>query len=402
MSALPPLLFTAPNPIASPIVTPPATLNGQLIALVAASNPGYTVLPAGLIEDLSSTGTGILVTIDQARVDEVNAVNPSTASAYRCAQLGAQFGLAQGLPSNASVLVVFTGSAGYVIPPGFLVSDGTNQFSIIDGGAIATGGTSSQLYAVCTNSNVFSIPVNTVTQIITSVPVPYSLSVTNPIAGTPALAAETVESYQSRLLQAFQVSTTGTQAYLKTLLLAVPGVSPRLVSVLQNGTNYEVIVGGGDPYQVAQAIYAGVSNIGMLVGSATTARNVTVSIYDAPNTYSIVFVVPPSQTVTLAIIWNTTLVGFTSSLTFNNLAIPAAQSYINSIPVGQPINQLVLIQVIQEAVASVISAVNLTTLTFAWTINGSTVIPSTGTAIIPGDPESYFSASPSAVTCTQA
>jgi len=395
-----PLLFTA----AGPVPTLPATLNAALIALVAAEVPGYTAeLPGSLIEDMSSTATGALVTIDQARVDAVNNVAPGTANPYILAQEGAMFGIPQGLPSNASALVTFTGTAGFVIPPGFLVSDGTNQYAIQDGGAIATGGTSSALYAVCTNSNTFAIPVNTVTQIVTSVPSPYNtMTATNLVAGVPAQAAETIESYQSRLLQAFAVTTSGTQAYLKTLLRAVPGVSSRLVSVLQNtGTTFEVIVGGGDPYQVAQAIYAGVSNVGMLAGSATTARNVTVSIYDTPNTYSIVFVSPPSQVTTLAIVWNTTLVDFTAGLTFNQLAIPAAYSYLNSIPVGQPINELVLDQIIQAAVAPVMSAANLTTLTFAFTINGSSVVPSTGTSIIPGDPESYFSASLSAITCVQ-
>jgi baseplate J-like protein len=398
MSGLP-LLFTA----AGPVPTPPATLNTALIALVAAEVPGYTAeLPGSLIEDMSSTATGALVTIDQARVDAINNVAPGTANPYILAQLGAQFGIPQGLPANASVLVVFTGTAGFVIPPGFVVSDGTNQYAIQDGGAIATGGTSSPLYAVCTNSNIFAIPVNTVTQIVTSVPSPYNtMTVTNLVAGVPAQSAETIESYQSRLLQAFQVTISGTQAYLKTLLLQVPGVSARLVSVLQNGTNFEILVGGGDPYQVAQAIYAGVSNVGMLAGSATTARNITVSIYDTPNTYSIVFVSPPSQVTTLAIIWNTTLVDFTAGLTFNQLAIPAAYAYLNGIPVGQPINELVLAQIIQAAVAPVMSAANLTTLTFAFTINGSSVVPSTGTSIIPGDPESYFSASLSAITCVQ-
>jgi uncharacterized phage protein gp47/JayE len=398
MSAFPPLLFTG----AGPVPTPPAALNAELIALVAAEVPGYTAaLPGSLIEDMSSTATGALATIDQARVDAVNNVAPGVANPYVLAQLGAQFGLPQGQLANASVYIVFTGSAGYVIPPGFMISDGTNQYAIQDGGAIATDGLSSPLYAVATNSNIFAIPANTVTQIVTSVPSPYTLTCTNPLAGVPAQAAETIESYRSRLLQAYQVGLSGTQAYLKTLLLNVPGVSARLISVIPNGTNFEVVVGGGDPYQVAQAIYAGVSNIGMLVGSATTARNVTVSIFDAPNTYSIVFVNPPSQTVGLAITWNTTLTGFTSSLVFNNLAAPAAQSYLNSILVGQPINELVLLEVIQNAVSSIISASNLTTLSFAFTINGVTAVPTAGTFIIPGDPESYFSASPSAVTCAQ-
>lgn len=394
-----PLLFNSSGPVA----TPPATLYQLLIALVAAAVPGYTAsLPGSLIDDIAGTDVGALSTIDQARVDAVNNVTPYGANPYILAQLGQQFGLPQGQMSNGSAFVTFTGSAGYVIPPGFVVSDGTNNYAIQDGGTIATGGTSSPLFVVATNPNTFAIPANSITTVVTSVPSPYTLTVTNALAGTPAQAAETVESYRSRLLQAYQVTISGTQTYLKTLLMAVPGVSSRLVAVKQNGSNWEVIVGGGDPYQVAGAIYAGVSQIGLLVGSSTSIRNVTVSIYDAPDTYSVVYVDPPQIATTLAVTWNTTLSGFTASDAVNQYIIAAGQSYINSIPVGQPINLMVLTDMIQEAVAPVLAEQNLTTLTFVVTQNTTSTPPTAGTSIIPPlDDESFFYVSPTDVTSVQ-
>ena len=397
MSGLP-LLFSATGPVA----TPPATLQAALIAYVSAIAPGYTAdLPGSLIEDISSTDVGAMVAIDQARVDAVNNVSPYGANAYILAQLGAMFGIPQGAAANGSVYVVFTGSPGYVIPPGFVVSDGTNQYTIQDGGTVGSGGTSPSLYAVATNSGIFAIPAASVTTVITSVPSPYTLTVTNPLAGVPATAAQTVESYRSAVLQAFQVSISGTPAYLKTLLYAVPGVNPNLVSIQQSGTLWKVVCGGGDPYQVAGAIYAGVSNVGLLTGSATSARNITVSIYDAPDTYSIVFVNPPQQVVTCAVVWNTTLANFTAAAAVNQYIIGAVQAYINSIVVGQPINLLVLTEQIQTAISSVLLTVNLTTLTFSFTINSVPVTPTAGTSVIPSDPESFFYISPSGVTSTQ-
>lgn len=393
-----PLLFDASGPIA----TPPATLQQALLALAAASAPGYTAaLPGSLIEDISSTDVGALVTLDQARVDAVNNVSPYTANPYILALQGAQYGIPKGAPANGNALVSFTGSAGYVIAPGFLVSDGTNQYAVQDGGVIPTGGTLSGVYVVATNPNLFAIPASSITQVVTSVPSPYTLTVTNPTAGNAAASAETVESYRARILEAYQSPLQGVVTVLKGALKSVPGVSSRLVAVLKNGTNFEVLCGGGDPYQVAGAIFASVSNPGMLVGSATTARNVTVSLYDAPDTYSIVFVNPPQQAVTLAITWNTTLANFTAAPAVNQFMIAAAQSYINGILVGQPINELVLIDTLQAAVASVLPAVNLTTLTFVVTINGVTATPTAGTFIIPSDTESYFNVSPTGVTCVQ-
>jgi hypothetical protein len=399
MAGTTPLLFTA----AGPQPTPPATLQQLLIALVASMVPGYTAaLPGSLIEDLSSTAVGALATIDQARVDAVNNVTPYAANPYVLAQLGIMFGVTQGTLANGNAYVVFSGSAGYVIPPGFLVSDGTNQYAVQDGGTIGTGGTSQSLYVVATNSGTFAIPAGTITQVVTSVPSPYTLTVTNPLAGVPASAAETTEAYRSRVMQAFAVSIQGTPTYLKTLLLAIPGVSTRLVSVIQSGSSWEVICGGGDPYQVAGAIYAGVGQIGLLAGSSVSGtRNIIVSIYDAPNNYTITYVNPPQQVVTIAAIWNTTLANFTASAAVNQYIINAEIAYVNSLVVGQPINLLVLTEMVQEAIAPVLAAANLTTLQFAVAINGITVGPTAGTSVIPSDPESYFYISPTGATSAQ-
>lgn len=398
MSGLP-LLFDASGPVA----TAPATLQQALIAIVAANVPGYTAsLPGSLIEDISSTDVGALVTIDQARVDAVNNVSPYAANPFVLAQQGAVLGLPQGLAANGSAFVVFTGSPGYVIPPGFVVSDGTNQYVIQDGGVIGAGGTSPSLFVVAATAGTFAIPANTITTVVTSVPSPYTLAVTNAAAGTPALAAETTEQYRARILQGLQVAVSGSPTYIKTLLQAVPGVSSRLVAVRQVGAGYEVLCGGGDPYQVAGAIYQGVSTVGLLTGSlAHPTATVTVSIYDAPDTYTVTYVTPPQQTVTLAVTWNTTLPNYTSSAAVNQYIIGAGQAYINAIPVGQPINLLVLTEQIQAAIASVLAPVNLTTLEFAVTINGMPTSPSAGTSVIPSDPEGYFYVAPTGVTSAQ-
>ncbi|EEF27062.1 conserved hypothetical protein, partial [Ricinus communis] len=74
---------------AGPVPTAPATLRQNLVNGVAATNPDYTAnLPGGLIEDIASTDTGALVTIDQARIDAVNSVTPYGANAFILAQQG--------------------------------------------------------------------------------------------------------------------------------------------------------------------------------------------------------------------------------------------------------------------------------------------------------------------------
>ncbi|WP_254604962.1 baseplate J/gp47 family protein, partial [Paraburkholderia phenoliruptrix] len=364
---------------AGPVPTPVATLYSTLLTYVANQVPGYTSgLPGSLIDDISGTDVGAMVAIDQARVDAVNSVSPYAANPFLLSQLGAQFGVPQGVSANGNVYVQFSGPAGYVFQPGFLVGDGNNQYRLQDGGVIQTGGASALLYAVATNSGTFPIPANTVTHLVTSVPSTYSITVTNPGAGVPATSAEQVSDYRARVLQAGQVGSTGTPAYVKTLLQKITGVQARLVSINQLAGGWQIVCGGGDAYAVANAILQGVPDIAALQGSqlaitgmtatnpivittnlnhgytagqtvavagatpgaynltytvasvtantiTTTTngsgfgayvsgatltpnpRNVNVSLFQNPNTYSIPFVNPPQQVVTVAVHWNTTL-----------------------------------------------------------------------------------------------
>ena len=394
-----PLLMSA----SGPQPTPATTLQQALVAGAQALDPSITLnLPASLLEDLSSTSVADLALQDQARVDAVASVSPLGANDYVLNLLGQQFGIPRGLATNASVNVVFSGPVGYVIPPGFIVSDGVNQYVVQGGTVIGSSGQSPQVTAICTNSNVFAIPANSVTTLASSVPSSYNVTVTNPQAGTPAQGAQSSASYRAQILQAVQATVTGTIPYLKTQLAAVPGVNPNQISVQQETSSIKVVCGGGNSYEVALAILGVLVNPGVLTGSTvSSSRNITVSLFDTPDTYSIVYVNPVSQTVTVAVTWNTTLANFTFGAQVASLGAPAVQSYLNGLAIGQPINLITMSTIFVEAVSSVISEENLTTLTFAVTINGTAVSPEAGTSIIVGDVEGYFTASNSAVTVTQ-
>ncbi|MEI1392230.1 hypothetical protein V8G43_27515, partial [Klebsiella pneumoniae] len=261
-----PLVMTA----AGPVTTDPTTLRQNLVNGVAAEVPDYQAnLPGSLIEDVASTDVGALSTIDQARVESVNSVTPYGANAFVLAQLGGQFGVPQGTSANGNVYVVFGGPAGYVLPAGFVVGDGANQYALQDGGVIQSAGQSAQLYAVATNSNTFAIPANTVDQIVTSLPSEYVglITVTNPQAGVAASSAESPQTYRGRVLQAGQVASVGTPAFLKTLLGKITGVQQRLISINQVSGGWQVVCGGGDAYAVAAAILQGAGDIALLQAS---------------------------------------------------------------------------------------------------------------------------------------
>jgi ubiquitin-activating enzyme E1-like protein len=467
--------------------TPPATLLADLIAAVSATNPGYTAnLPGTLIEDVSSTDVGALVICDTARVEAINSITPYGANNFVLAQLGQIYigpGSAPAVPTNTSVYVQFTvtntvgatPAPGYVIPIGFTVSDGTYDYVIQDGGVTDSNGLA-LLYCVSPTAGTWAVATGTVNEVVTTVPSQWTMTCTNPQAGITSTVAETAEQYRARVLQAGQAISQGMTTMLKTLVGQVSGVQQRLISVLQqSGGGWEIIVGGGDPYQVAGAIFVALFDFSTLVGSvmsvtnitqaspgqvttllnhgysdgqvvqvndvvgmtqingesltvtvvdeknftvgiSTTGyspyvsggvvtpnlRNITVNLTDYPDIYTIVFVSPPQQTVAMSVSWNTTLPNFVAGASVAQLAAPAIAAYVNSITVGQPINLLEVQQAFILAVAGLLQPSQISLIDITVEINGVVTDPQSGTQLVYGDPESYFTTTSNAITVQQA
>ncbi len=456
----------------------PASILAQLLANVAAQVPGYTAtLPGSLIEDVSSTEVAGISLCDQAQVDLVNSLSPYTANNWLLLQLGAIYGVALGIGFNTSVYVVITAmdAPGMTIPVGFTVSDGTYQYTVQDGGAVSSGGTSPPLYCLATESGSWAIPPNSVTQIVTSIPLAYGVvTCTNPLAGLPSTGAQTFDDYRVQVIQAGLAEAQGMTTFLKTALGNVAGVQPRLVSAQQQSPGWKIIVGGGDPYQIANAIFTSLFDISTLVGSEilvtaitnanpgvvttnlnhgyttgqviniagvvgmsgvnntpltitvltektfsigidTTSsgawtsgglvtpnfRNVVVNLNQYPDIYSVPFVIPPQQTVTMSLVWNTIQPNFTSQVAVAQLGNAALVSYLNSIAVGAPINTFEADAVFQAAVASVLDVTLLGRLVWTVSINGVSTSPASGTGLYYGDSESYFYATSASVIIAQ-
>lgn len=257
--------------------TPPSTIRAALTTLVSSTNPGYVNdLPGSLIEDIASTDVGAISLIDQARVDLINSITPYGANDFLLNQLGQIYGVQRGKGSNTSVYVTFTGTPGFVIPIGFTVSDGNYQYAVQTGGILNAAGQSPALYCLATVEGSWAVPANTVTQLVTSVPTGVTLACTNQTDGLPGDLAQSEFNYRAQVLQAGLATAQGSPNFVKTALQKVSGVQPRLIAVRNVDVNkWQVICGGGDPYQVAYAIYSSVPDISALVGSTMSISNFT-------------------------------------------------------------------------------------------------------------------------------
>jgi hypothetical protein len=383
--------------------TPQATtdLRDNLDAKISAVLPDYTSgLPKSLVEDVLTTGTYIVSQCDQSYIDDINSISSTTANMPILVQIANQAGI-QGMsvPSRTSVYCVFSSTVGLVIPQGFLVSDGTYQYEVQDGGIIGSGGVSIPLYCLATQDGAWAIAVGAVNETITGSPTGFTITVTNPSTGTPAGEAETEAQFRWRVNRAMTVGGQGMATMLKQLLYQVSGVQQRLVSVRQQaGGLWSIICGGGDPLQVANAIFSAVFDIANLTGSTTTARNITQAIYDFPDIYTIPWINPPMQTVAITVIWNSSSVYLVSNSAVQLLAAPALIAYINSIGVGQPINDLLMANVFKDSIKDIIDPNLITRLIFDVSINGVGVSVDVGTHIYSSEPESYFYAATGSMT----
>ena len=382
----------------------PQAIRDNLDAYQESLLPGYTSsLPKSLVENMVSTEVAGIAQCDQSYVELINSISPSNSNLTILTQQAVAAGiLGLGQPSRTSVYVIFHGSAGYQIPKGFLVGDSTYQYEVQDGGVINSTGYSDPLYCLATQDGSWAVPANQVTALGTSVPTGYTLTVNNPTAGLPGGISETVAQFRTRVLRSWTSGGMGMTTLLKQLLYQVPGVQQRLVAVKQqSGGQWSVICGGGDPYAVANAIFTAIFDIANLVGSATSIRNIIADLHDYPDTYRIIFINPPVQSVAMSVTWNTTSAFLVSNAAIQQLAVPALIAYINSVTVGQPINTLTMGEVFKEAIASVLPPELLTRLVFAVSINGVGVTVATGTNTILSDSESYFYVAIGGVTVNQ-
>lgn len=367
-------------------------LNGALIAVATSIVPDLTAnLPATLIEDVASTDTGACSIMDQAAVDLVNSISPLTANPFILVQLGAVYGVQQGVGSNTSVLVTFTGTPGFLIPFGFIVGDGAHQYVVQDNTPISSGGVTAPVFCLATVFGSWAVPINTVTSRVTGVPSTISLTFTNSTAGIPGAAGQSIQDYQAQVIQAGQAICTGSPQAVKTQLEKVSGVQSRLISFRQTGGGWQAIVGGGDPYSVAGALYLSIPDINVLQGAATMGSTETIAINDFPDTYNVKYVIPAQETVGLSITWNTiSSANYVSPAIVTAAVQPAMVDYINSITVGQAISLLKLQDTFITAVSSFIPEQSISKLQFIVTINDVVVSPATGSVLILGDPESFF------------
>ena len=262
---------------AGPVPKTSEELRADLVSRATELSPGITTdLPGSLIEDIVGTDVGALLIADQIRVDLINSVGPLKANKYMLNLLAQQSGISeQKTDGSTTVPVTFSGPAGFVIPQGFLVSDGTYTYQIADATVVLSSGVSSMVTAIATNTGSWAVPVGSVNQILTSLPSDITMTCTNPVAGTPGGTPETNYEFRERVWEGQMSTVQGYPGFIRQKLTDLSNVHARLVSVVQSGNAWIVMCGGGDIYEMAGAIYKSAGDISRLKGTDLNITGIT-------------------------------------------------------------------------------------------------------------------------------
>lgn len=379
---------------------PPKTLLENIITRVAEKVPGYTAnLPPGLITDLASTATGALALIDHARVDLINSVSPYGANIPLLMQLGNMYGVPKGAGTTTSVYVVFSGLPGFPIPKGFTVSDGNKQYAVVRDTVIPESGQTEPVYCLATSEGTWAVPAGSVKQVITSHPLTQPVTCTNLTNGLPGIEDQSYSSYRGQVMKAGMKAVQGTPDTFHSEVGKVRGVQAGLVSYRQAALGkWVAVVGGGDPFEVAYAIYKSIPDISVLTndvanpsGAPVEKKNIEITVY--PDTYLLPYVVPSSQNTLILITWNSASTAYIDPDGVAKAVQKPIADYVNAIAVGQPINIFEIQGIFSRAVAGLIPPSLISMIHVDVGINGAIKPPDAGTSLVYGDTYAYFSIS---------
>jgi len=210
--------------------------------------------------------------------------------------------------------------------------------------------------------------------------VPSSLNVTGITNANPGVMTTSL-THGFQTGQIINVTGVTGMTGINNTPLTITVLSPTTFSIGKNTTSSGTYTGGGVV--------------------TPNLRNQSINIEDVPDVYTIPLVIPFFQQTSVVVNWNTIAVNFVSASAVSTLAGQPIVNYINTIPVGQPVNVFEIQTVFLNAVAPILNPSLVSVINITVTVNGVQLTPATGTGLIYGDAQSYFETTLSQVTVTQ-
>lgn len=305
----------------------------------------FSNLPSSIQNNLIDESAIIVNEFEDMIVNLMNGISPAYANDFIIEQLGSAFGIKRKNKAKQNVMLEFEGLAGVIIPAGTQVgsADGQYTFSTITQGIIKADGKAiinaeaEDYYDKIIDANTLNVMITNILNVN---------SVNNLNASSEPILEENFSDYRTRVQNRMKANRNGTAATLYDNLLNVKGVSSRLItyrldSKLIDGARLytmEVVCGGGDDYEVAEAIF----NSLLLTESLTSApsdndtkrtikKNVVFNEIEFPISFTRPLIKNISINVNLSV-----LIGYINipSESMQELLKIVFENYINNLKIG--------------------------------------------------------------------
>lgn len=322
-----------------------------------AESVGFLSFPAELRQNLVDS-----MVIEEVRIQDMiaalaNGIGPDFANDQQYKQFGCSFGMTMKDFQYAQATIRFSGAVGTFIPRGTRVSNGTDVqlVSTVDGIIGSIGYT--DILCESAQQVIIDIPANTITTLVDVIP---TVAVDNPSAGTSGIPAETIAEYKAAVHGRIQSPRYGTEDRARSLLRDITGVDMRLVAfrtldlpvTVGETTVYyrgiECVIGGGDNYEVAAALYKAYLQTKNLLSNPSgseSARTVSVDVTLYNSVAPVKFTRPKQISADLSVV-----VAINGQLTTNDiiegLLKPVFEDYFDGLDVGKSVSAASMNQLI--------------------------------------------------------
>lgn len=323
----------------------PTVIRERLLNQAIEKVEGFTKLPSGIQNNLIDESVLDIVEIQDMLSNVMNSVSPSYANDFIVKELGAAFGLKIKDKALPNTTITFYGLQGVVIPEGLEVgnADGSKKFITTKSDIINAAG---QVSIYCEGADYYDTPTPANTLNVLLNQVLNVTSCTNLNDAVESIPAETISEFRSRFQTRAQANRSGTVATLDNNLKEIEGTVDRLCTykasqIIEEGVKeavIEVVVGGGDDYQVALAIFNSVLYPDIFVSNPSgseTNRTVNINVTFNSVDFPIVYTRPKINQLSINISL-TVQSGFINipSEAFTLLLRPYYEDYINNLKIG--------------------------------------------------------------------
>ncbi len=305
----------------------------------------FSNLPSSIQNNLIDEASIIVNEFEDMIVNIMNGISPAYANDFIINQLGQAFGLKRKDKQLQTVTLAWKGLEGVIIPEGSQAGseDGQYIFSTTEQAIIKADGTASvnaeadDYYSKIVDANTLNVLISDILNVE---------SVNNPNASSEPIEAETITEYRTRVQNRCKANRSGTIAILNDNLLKVDGVSSRLTTYrtdteITEGyklNTLEIVVGGGDDYQVAEAIFNSILFPEYLTSKPSdddTSRSITKNVAFNTVEFPITFTRPLIKNISINVSISV-LSGYINVPTeaMKELLQSVFENYINSLKVG--------------------------------------------------------------------